>query len=154
MTEEQSKVYQRVVSVAQTFLAEAMEKGAVTPTLIAEKVDFVATHMAPGENVDRKEVVAELIRRFSLWIGGASTLSDKTGHKDWLTAARRKDWRYWQRYRDFLEGKMSVKAVDALDDATNKVLELLEDPLRGDAGIAAGSSSGTSSQERQVTTRG
>lgn len=130
MTEEQSKVFQRVVSVAQTFLAEAMEKGAVTPTLIAEKVDFVATHMAPGENVDRKEVVAELIRRFSLWIGGASTLSDKTGHKDWLTAARRKDWRYWQRYRDFLERKMSVKAVDALDDATNKVLELLEDPLR------------------------
>lgn len=130
MTEEHSKVFQRVVSVAQTFLAEAMEKGAVTPTLIAEKVDFVATHMAPGENVDRKEVVAELIRRFSLWIGGASTLSDKTGHKDWLTAARRRDWRYWQRYRDFLEGKMSVKAVDALDDATNKVLELLEDPLR------------------------
>ena len=130
MTEEQSKVFQRVVSVAQTFLVEAMEKGAVTTTLIAEKVDFVATHMAPGENVDRKEVVAELIRRFSLWIGGASTLSDKTGHKDWLTAARRKDWRYWQRYRDFLEGKMSVKAVDALDDATNKILELLEDPLR------------------------
>lgn len=130
MTEEQNKVFQRVVSVAQTFLVEAMENGLVTPTLIAEKVDFVATHMAPGENVDRKKAVAELIRRFSLWIGGASTLSDKTGHKDWLNAARRKDWRYWQRYRDFLESKMSVKAVDALDDATNKILELLEDPLR------------------------
>lgn len=130
MTEEQNKVFQRVVSVAQTFLVEAMENGSVTPTLIAEKVDFVATHMAPGENVDRKKAVAELIRRFSLWIGGASTLSDKTGHKDWLNAARRKDWRYWQRYRDFLESKMSVKAVDALDDATNKILELLEDPLR------------------------
>jgi hypothetical protein len=130
MTEEQNKVFQRVVSVAQTFLVEAMENGSVTPTLIAEKVDFVATHMAPGENVDQKEAVAELIRRFSLWIGGASTLSDKTGHKDWLNAARKRDWRYWQRYRDFLESKMSVKAVDALDDATNKILELLEDPLR------------------------
>ncbi|CAI8752719.1 Z1 domain-containing protein [Pseudomonas sp. IT-P258] len=130
MTEEQNKVFQRVVSVTQTFLVEAMEKGSVTPTLIAEKVDFVATHMVPGENVDRKKAVAELIRRFSLWIGGASTLSDKTGHKDWLIAARRKDWRYWQRYRDFLESQISVKAVDALDDATNKILELLEDPLR------------------------
>lgn len=125
--EEQNKVFQRVVSVTQTFLVEALEKGSVTPALIAEKVDFVATHMAPGENIDRKEAVAELIRRFSLWIGGASTLSDKTGHKDWLNAARRRDWRYWQRYRDFLESKMSVKAVDALDDATNKILELLED---------------------------
>ncbi|WP_339542259.1 Z1 domain-containing protein [Pseudomonas sp. JAI120] len=130
MTEEESKVFQRVVSVAQTFLVEAMELGIVTPSLIAEKVDFVATHMAPGEDVDRKAAVAELIRRYSLWIGDASTLADKTGHKDWLNAARRRDWRYWQRYRDFLESKMSVKAVDALDDATNKILELLEDPVR------------------------
>lgn len=128
MTEEQSKVFQRVVSAAQTFLAEAMEKGTVTPTLIAEKVDFVADNL--GKDIDRKEAVAELIRRFSLWIGGATTLSDKTGHKDWLNASRRKDWRYWQRYRDFLETKMSVKAVDALDEATNKILEQLEDPLR------------------------
>lgn len=58
MTEEQNKVFQRVVSVAQTFLVEAMENGLVTPTLIAEKVDFVATHMAPGENVDRKKAWA------------------------------------------------------------------------------------------------
>lgn len=130
MMEEQSKVFQRVVSVAQTFLAEAMDKGAVTPSLIAEKVDFVATYMAPGEDIDREEVVAELIRRFSLWIGGISTLSDNAGHQDWLNAARRKDWRYWQRYRDYLENKISVKAVDALDEATNKILEQLEDPFR------------------------
>lgn len=130
MTEEQSKVFQGLVSIVQTTLAADMEKGAVTPTLIAEKVDFVADNLYPGKDVDRKEAVAELIRRFSLWIGGATTLSDKTGHKDWLNASRRKDWRYWQRYRDFLESKMSVKAVDALDEATNKILELLEDPLR------------------------
>lgn len=130
MTEEQSKVFQGIVSIVQTTLAADMEKGLVTPTLIAEKVDFVADNLYPGKNVNRKEVVAELIRRFSLWIGGATTLSDKSGHKDWLNASRRKDWRYWQRYRDFLESKMSVKAVDALDEATNKILELLEDPLR------------------------
>ncbi|MFD1693557.1 hypothetical protein ACFSHR_25180 [Azotobacter chroococcum] len=48
MTEEQSKVFQRVVSVAQTFLADAMEKGMVTPALIAEQVDFVAGAMVQG----------------------------------------------------------------------------------------------------------
>lgn len=130
MTEEQSKVFQGLVSIVQTTLTADMEKGTVTPTLIAAKVNFVADTLYPGKDLDRKEAVAELIRRFSLWIGGASTLSDKTGHKDWLNASRRKDWRYWQRYRDFLESKMSVKAVDAMDEATNKVLELLEDPLR------------------------
>jgi hypothetical protein len=130
MTEEQSKVFQGLVSIVQTTLAADMEKGAVTPTLISEKVNFVADTLYPGKDIDRKEAIAELIRRFSLWIGGATTLSDKTGHKDWLNASRRKDWRYWQRYRDFMESKMSVKAVDALDEATNKILELLEDPLR------------------------
>ncbi|RKT49718.1 Z1 domain-containing protein [Azonexus fungiphilus] len=130
MTEEQSKLFQGLVSIVQTTLAADMEKGAVTPTLIAEKVDFVADNLYPGKDIDRKAARDELIRRFSLWIGGATMLSDKTGHKDWLNASRRKDWRYWQRYRDFLESKMSVKAVDSLDEATNKILELLEDPLR------------------------
>lgn len=130
MMEAQSKVFQALVNIAQTTLAPDLELGTLTPTVIAHKVDFLADNLYPGTDVDRKEVVAELIRRFSLWIGGASTLSDKTGHKDWLNASRRKDWRYWQRYRDFLERDLSVKAVDALDETTNKILELLEDPLR------------------------
>jgi hypothetical protein len=130
MREDQSKSFQGLVSIVQTTLVADMEKGTVTPKLIAEKVDFVAENLYPGKDLDRKEAVAELIRRFSLWIGGSTTLSDMTGHKDWLNAFRRKDWRYWERYRDFLESKMSVKAVDALDEATNKILELLEDPLR------------------------
>ena len=130
MMEEQNKVLQGLVSIVQTMLAADMEQGTVTPMLIAEKVDFVADNLYRGKDIDRKEAVAELIRRFSLWIGGATKLSDMTGHKDWLTATRRKDWRYWQRYRDFLERNMSVKAVDSLDEATNNIIELLEDPLR------------------------
>lgn len=130
MTEEQSKIFQGLISIVQTMLAADMEKGSVTPTIIMEKIDFVADNVYPGKEIDRKAARDELIRRFSLWIGGATMLSDKTGHKDWLNASRRKDWRYWQRYRDFLESKMSIKAVDGLDEATNKILELLEDPLR------------------------
>ena len=88
MTEEQSKVFQGLVSIVQTTLAADLEKGAVTPALIAGKVDFVADNLYPGKDINRKEAVSELIRRFSLWIGGATTLSDKTGHKDWLRDER------------------------------------------------------------------
>lgn len=130
MTEDQFREFLGFVSIVQTMLKADMEKAMVTSTLIAEKVDLVADSLFSGKPIDRREAVAELIRRFSLWIGGASVLSDNAGHKDWLSAARRKDWRYWQRYRDFLEKKMSIKAVDALDEATNRILELLEDPLR------------------------
>lgn len=60
MTEEQSKVFQGLVSIVQTTLAADMEKGVVTPALIADKVNFVADNLYPGKDVDRKEVVAEL----------------------------------------------------------------------------------------------
>lgn len=53
MTEEQSKLFQGLVSIVQTTLAADMEKGAVTPTLIAEKVDFVADNLYPGKDIDR-----------------------------------------------------------------------------------------------------
>lgn len=48
----------------------------------------------------------------------------------WLNAARKREWRYWQRYREWLERDLSFTAVDALDRSTDSVLGLLEDPSR------------------------
>lgn len=130
MTEDKDKVFQRVVSVAQTLLADAKEKGIVTPSLIADQVEVAAGVMAKDVEIDKNAVVAELIRRFSLWIGKDTTLSDNKDHMAWLTAARRRDWRYWQRYESMLESKLSLKAVEALDESTDHILGLLEDPKR------------------------
>lgn len=130
MTEDEGKTFQRVLSVAQTLLQADRETGTVTPALILEQVEVAAMVVARGAEVDKQAAVAELIRRFSLWIGKDSTLADNEGHKAWLTAARRKDWPYWRRYQSMLETKMSVKAVDALDESTNHILGLLEDPKR------------------------
>ncbi|WP_431025472.1 Z1 domain-containing protein [Halomonas sp. H5] len=130
MTEDKDKVFQRVVSIAQTLLADAKEQGVVTPGLIADQVEVAAGVMAKNTEIDKNAVVAELIRRFSLWIGKDTTLSDNKGHMAWLTAARRRDWRYWQRYESMLESKLSLKAVEALDESTGHILGLLEDPKR------------------------
>ena len=132
MTEEQNHAFRCVLNIAQTLLADAMKNGEVTPDIIVEKVKLASEVMASGADIDRNKVVAELIRRFSIWIGDTTILSDNRDHRDWLTAARRSDWRYWQRYRDYLETELSVQAVDAVDDATNKILGLLEDPRRED----------------------
>ena len=128
MTDDEGKIFQRVLSVAQTLLQADRETGTVTPALILEQVEVAAMVVARGGEVDKKAAVDELIRRFSLWIGKDSTLADNEGHKAWLTASRRKDWPYWQRYQSMLETKMSVKAVDALDESTDRILGLLEDP--------------------------
>lgn len=126
------KILLNVISIAQTLLLGEKDKTSITPALITEKVDLAAGLVAgsdPG-GVDRQAAVGELIRRFSLWIGQDSTLHDEEGHEPWLVSARKRDWRYWQRYQGFLERKMSATAVDALDKSTDKILGLLEDPNR------------------------
>ncbi|MDX1063882.1 endonuclease [Sinorhizobium medicae] len=122
---------QKVIKFVQELLLDEEDKAAVTPALIDSKIDLVlAMNPKWREGVDRHAVTDELIRRFSLWIGQDATLQNNEGHKDWLTAARKQDWRYWQRYREWLERKLSIRAVEALDRSTDSVLALLEDPDR------------------------
>jgi hypothetical protein len=126
------KTFTKVVSIAQTLLHGEKDRAAITPSLIAEKVDVALSLMRAAESAsfDKQAAIGELIRRFSLWIGQDSTLHDEEGHEPWLVSARKKDWRYWQRYQEYLERKMSARAVDALDKSTDKILALLEDPDR------------------------
>ncbi len=130
MLDENDKALQGVVSIAQTLLQQEKERTAITPALIAEKVDLAASLVAADSSVDRQAAAGELIRRFSLWIGQDATLVDHEGHEAWLSAARKRNWRYWQRYRGWLERKMSTTAVDALDESTDRILGIVEDPLR------------------------
>ena len=122
---------QRIIKFVQELLLDEADRTSITPTVIDEKIELVlAMNPKWRDGLDRQSVVEELIRRFSLWIGQDATLQNNEGHKDWLTAARKHDWRYWQRYREWLERKLSIKAVDALDRSTDSVLKLLEDPAR------------------------
>ena len=131
MSEALRDTHRRVVKMVQELLTDDQDEGPVTASLISEKIDEVL-RMRPrwGEGLDRDEVTGELIRRFSLWIGDDARLTSEVGHQPWLNAARKKDWRYWQRYREWAEGRLSMKAVDALDRSTDSVLGLLEDPMR------------------------
>lgn len=130
MSEEAQKNLQGVISIAQTLLLKEKDKSAITPAVIAEKVDLAAKLVVSDGTFDRLAAIAELIRRFSLWIGQDATLVDDEGHVPWLVSSRKREWRYWQRYQGYLERKMSATTVDALNQTTDKILGLLEDPLR------------------------
>lgn len=121
-----------VINIAQSLLLAGKDTAPITAALIAEKVDVAASVVGTSSAapIDRNAAIGELIRRFSLWIGQDTTLSDSAGHEPWLVAARRKGWRYWPRYQDLLERQMSSLAVDAVDLSTEKILGLLEDPNR------------------------
>lgn len=122
-----------VISIAQRLVGRAeKDKSKITSTLIEEKVKVASAVVSPEnpEAIDQAAATAELIRRFSHWIGKVATLKDVTGHIDWLVAARKKDRHYWRRYRDYMEAKLAMEVVDALDKSTDDILALLEDPKR------------------------
>ncbi len=125
---------QKVIKFVQELLLDEGDDFVISPTEISKRIDMVIS-MKPswGVDLDREAVVAELIRRFSLWIGQDIGIKNDQGHIAWLDSNRKKEWRYWQRYREWLERKLSWKAVDALDKSTDYILGLLEDPLRDGA---------------------
>lgn len=120
-----------VIKIVQELLADEPDKSAITPALIAEKISLTLM-MKPrwAEDLDRDAVSDELIRRFSVWRSQDSWLENNEGHIPWLTPERKKDWRYWQRYREMQEARLPWEAVDGLDKSTDRILGMLEDPLR------------------------
>ena len=131
----QAELLENVIATAQRLVKAEKDKSKITPAFLAEKVQKAAGMFAGTSPfaVDQTTAVSTLIQRFSHWIGKATTLKDNAGHFDWLTAARKRDWHYWRRYRDFQESKLSDAVVEGLDEATDDILALLEDPQRTDA---------------------
>lgn len=120
-----------VLSIAQIMLGDAAKEGPLTRETIAAKVVEVMKITGAGADaVLRDQLISELESRFSIWIGKESALEANEDHVDWLSAARKQGGRYWPRYRTMLEKKWATRALDSLDDTTDHVLRLLEDPRR------------------------
>lgn len=120
---------QTVLEMAQTMIQNQMGEEPLTLETIATIVDRVMM-MDPRWQLDRDAVIAQLEIRFSVWIGRTRVLEDNKDHEAWLTADRRKGWRLWPRYRQYLEQTLPAASVDGVDDATDQILSRLEDPNR------------------------
>lgn len=124
-------VQSSVIKIVQELLVDEKQAGPITPAMISDKIDL-ALMLKPqwAQEVDRESVADELIRRFSVWIGDDTSLTDDRGHEPWLDSSRKEEWRYWQRYREMIEKDLSWDIADKLDKSTDKILGMLEDPLR------------------------
>ncbi|BET27617.1 Z1 domain-containing protein [Limnobacter thiooxidans] len=130
----QTELLENVIATAQRLVKAEKDKSRVTPAFIAEKVALATFMFASDtpEMVDEQHAVMVLIQRFSHRIGKSTTMKSDAGHVDWLVSSRKRDWLYWRRYRDFLESKLADVVVDGVDEATDDILRLLEDPRRTD----------------------
>jgi hypothetical protein len=131
-TAARTELFEDVLATAQRLIKAEKDQSKITPAFIAEKVKLAAMMFAveSPHAIDQVKAVSVLIQRFSHRIGKSTTLKDNTNHHDWLSAARKRDWQYWRRYRDFLEAKLADTVAAELDGATDEILGLLEDPHR------------------------
>lgn len=121
----------KVIKIVQELLLDEKGDLDITPAMINGVIDRVLMlNQKWGAGLDRDAVTDELIRRFSVWVGEDRVLTDGTNHVPWLTAERKQDWRYWQRYREWQESRLSWAAVESMDKSTDSILGLLEDPAR------------------------
>jgi hypothetical protein len=121
----------KVIKVVQELVADDDAATSITPALLAEKVDAVL-RMNPRwrDGLSVQAVLDELIRRFSVRLERDTSLHDDDDHENWLDGARQQGWKYWQRYREWLERSLPWDVVDGLDRSTNDILKRLEDPNR------------------------
>ncbi len=126
--------FDAVLEMAQSMLMNQAKNGAVEHGQIQTTVDLVLGLQAQWRaSVDRSEIISTLEERLNQWVGRATALVSNTDHVAWLTSERKKGWRLWARYKQSLNTTWSPFAIEALDDSTDQILELLEDPTRNGA---------------------
>ncbi|WP_422750499.1 Z1 domain-containing protein [Micromonospora sp. WMMD1219] len=83
--------------------------------------------------VDVDRLVEELESRFDVWVPRPVAVTSPDAHQPWYPERREKiSFDYWNRYRTWLASRRSWKPqpVEALDEATDVILDRLEDPER------------------------
>ncbi|WP_206602279.1 Z1 domain-containing protein [Chimaeribacter arupi] len=127
---QQDMIQQNVLQIVQVLLQQ-QEKNTITPSVIRQKIDQACVMVPEWQTqLDREAVVEELIRRYSIWMAEDTSLCNTEGHQPWFTAELKQDWRYWHRYRQWLDKSLPWNVLDTLDRSTDHVLSLLEQPSR------------------------
>jgi len=120
----------KAIVVLQQLLSEEYHQSEITPTIIREKLNALISFQPSWHDIDQEWVLSESIRRNSIWASPDVTLFNNEGHVRWLNADRKSDWRYWSRYNDWMEEKLPSSALESMDESTDQILGLLEDPER------------------------
>lgn len=118
----------KAVSLIQQIQTEKNNK--ITVESIKETIDYLkkSSLFSYLDNVDVLKVFEELIIRNKEFIDVAQSLENKKEHNEWLYSERKKNWRYWRRYKELLEENLGIKVTDSVDENTDKILSNLEDP--------------------------
>lgn len=122
---------QKIITMVQLMVDSQHTGGPITRELLLENIHKVLgmmSNLAPF--VQEEALLRELEARYNVFVGKETVLEDARDHIAWLTSERKKGWSWWARYRQMMERSWATASVQALDDTTDRVLALLEDPQR------------------------
>lgn len=121
--------HEQLLGFSRTAMAQ---QAAQTPEQIEERVRSLAAlpflNPRPTES-DIVETAQQIEREFKVVLGSSHTIQ-ATGHKPWLLARKHEiEFRYWNRYRDYLVGEgLGEPVVNKVSDITDTIVDLAGDP--------------------------
>ncbi|MEY9214578.1 Z1 domain-containing protein [Thermobifida halotolerans] len=102
-----------------------------TPERLREIVRRTLGMLSDGGTVSADVLFRRLEAEFDVWVPRATVVSDPSDHVPWLEERRGEiDFSYWRRYADWFRRTRRESVVEALDETTDQILGLLEDPRR------------------------
>ncbi len=106
-----------------------------TAEVVREQVRLACqmARVAGKGDVDADALVAQLLHETNIYVPDATLMEDPTDHHEWLPGKRGIiDWRFWSRYREFLEQHKHLPepSLVSLGRLTDDILARLEDPGR------------------------
>jgi len=137
---------QDLTDLANTRLRQKHRGKAVQRAEVRDAVEECNTKLLDGivstDGIER--VIADIESRMTIAVGKATSLSDNADHQDWYFGDRKRKRHFFERYRQFLleEQGWPHRVVDSIDETTDDIMALLEDPARegpwGRRGLAVG----------------
>ena len=121
--------HQQLLGLARMAMSQ---RAAQTPAQITDVVRELAAlpFLSPAPtDEDVQQTAMQLEREFEVVLGPAHTIQ-ASGHKPWLRSrAHEINFRYWQRYRDYLiAGGMAEHVVNTVGEITDTIIDLAGDP--------------------------
>jgi hypothetical protein len=128
-----STIEETIASMAMIALRQRHPAGAIGRDEILASVTDCARLLAAGLDDARLAVIVrDLETRLVVKVGRPTSLVDERNHVAWYFGERKSNRRFFKRYADFLmqDQGWAPATVDAIDAATDLVMEQIEDPRR------------------------
>lgn len=103
----------------------------ITRDEIRKMIESFAYGISHVLEEDEIRKVVKIIEEETQWtMGLGSTITDNSEHKKWLLQNRQNiDWYYWERYKkQLIEDGFGTNVVDTMDEVTDDILNLLQNP--------------------------